>query len=96
MRRPWQPTLGDDLAELGEGLLAKAARRVGTDRPGLPYDGHTLNDKIAKIERLTGENVARVYVDKGHRGHGPAAPEIHITQSYAEGPQSSRKWESAR
>jgi IS5 family transposase len=49
--------------------------------PGLPYDGHTLKDQIAQVERLTGENVARVYVDKGYRGHGLAAPEIHFTQS---------------
>jgi transposase, IS5 family len=41
--------------------------------PGLPYDGHTLKDQIAQVERLTGENVARVYVDKGYRGHGLAA-----------------------
>ena len=49
--------------------------------PGLPYDGHTLKDQIAQVERLTGEKVARVYVDKGYRGHGLAAPEIHVTQS---------------
>ena len=49
--------------------------------PGLPYDGHTLSGQIAQVERLTGEKVARVYVDKGYRGHGLAAPEIHVTQS---------------
>ena len=49
--------------------------------PGLPYDGHTLKDQIAQVERLTGEKVARVYVDKGYRGHGLAAPEIHVAQS---------------
>ena len=49
--------------------------------PGLPYDGHTLKDQIAQVERLTGVAVARVYVDKGYRGHGLAAPDIHITQS---------------
>jgi IS5 family transposase len=49
--------------------------------PGLPYDGHTLGSQIAQVERLTGENVARVYVDKGYRGHGLTAPEIHVTQS---------------
>jgi len=49
--------------------------------PGLPYDGHTLSGQIAQIERLTGETVARVYVDKGYRGHGLAAAEIHLTQS---------------
>ena len=69
--------------------------------PGLPYDGHTLKDQIAQVERLTGEKVASVYVDKGYRGHGIAAPEIHVTQSpgqrsptvnasCAEGPRSSR------
>jgi IS5 family transposase len=49
--------------------------------PGLPYDGHTLKGQIAQVERLTGVAVARVYVDKGYRGHGLAAPDIHITQS---------------
>ena len=49
--------------------------------PGLPYDGHTLNGQIAQVERLSGEKVARVYVDKGYRGHGLVAPEIHVTQS---------------
>ena len=49
--------------------------------PGLPDHGHTLKDQIAQVERLTGETVARVYVDKGYRGHGLKAPEIHITQS---------------
>ncbi len=48
--------------------------------PGLPY-GRTLSRQIAQVERLTGENVARVHVDKGYRGHGLAAPEIHVTQS---------------
>ena len=69
----------------GQGAEALRVRRQGVPgiqaRPGFPYDGHTLNDNIAKIERLTGENVARVHVDKGHRGHGPAAREIHVTQS---------------
>ena len=50
-------------------------------RPGLPYDGHTLSGQIAQVERLTGETVARVYVDKGYRGHGLATPDIHVTQS---------------
>ncbi len=49
--------------------------------PGLPYDGHTLKDQIAQVERLTGVAVTRAYVDKGYRGHGLAAPDIHVTQS---------------
>jgi transposase, IS5 family len=69
--------------------------------PGLPYDGHALKDQIAQVERLTGEDVARVYVDKGYRGHGLAAPEStsrrarangrrRSNASCAEGPRSSR------
>ena len=49
--------------------------------PGLPYDGHTLAGQIAQVERLTGEKIARVYVDKGYRGHGLAEPEIHVSHS---------------
>jgi IS5 family transposase len=49
--------------------------------PGLPYDGHTLKDQIAQVERLTGVTVARAYVDKGYRGHGLEAPDIHVSQS---------------
>lgn len=51
--------------------------------PGLPYDGHTLRDQIAQVERLTGMAVTRAYVDKGYRGHGLASPDIHVSQSRA-------------
>ena len=49
--------------------------------PGLPYDGHTLKDQIAQVERMTDVRVTRAYVDKGYRGHGLAVPDIHVTQS---------------
>lgn len=51
--------------------------------PGLPYDGHTLKDQIAQVERLTGVAVTRAYVDKGYRGHGLASPDVHVSQSAA-------------
>ena len=51
--------------------------------PGLPYDGHTLKDQIAQVERLTGMVVTRAYVDKGYRGHGLRSPDIHVSQSTA-------------
>ncbi len=51
--------------------------------PGLPYDGRTLKDQIAQVERMTGVAVARAYVDKGYRGHGLASPDVHVTQSKA-------------
>jgi IS5 family transposase len=46
---------------------------------GLPYDGRTLKDQIAQVERLTGVTVKRAYVDKGYRGHGVSAPAIYIS-----------------
>lgn len=49
--------------------------------PGLPYDGHTLKDQIAQVERLTGVRIKRAYVDKGYRAHGLAVPDVHVTQS---------------
>ena len=62
-------------------------------RPGLPYDGHTLSGQIAQVERLTGETVARVYVDKGYRGHGLSAPDIHVIQSPGQrSPTVKREW----
>ena len=36
---------------------------------GNPYDGHTLPDAIAQIERLTGNTPGDVMVDQGYRGH---------------------------
>ena len=46
--------------------------------PGLPYDGHTLQDQIAQVERITGVKVQRAYVDKGYRGHGLKEPHVYI------------------
>jgi transposase, IS5 family len=37
--------------------------------PGNPYDGHTLQTAAGQVERLTGTPVARLYVDRGYRGH---------------------------
>ena len=38
--------------------------------PGKPYDGHTLRTVLPEIERFTGAQLERVYVDAGYRGHG--------------------------
>jgi len=37
--------------------------------PGNPYDGHTLAAGIVQVERITGVEVERAYVDRGYRGH---------------------------
>ncbi len=36
---------------------------------GNPYDGHTLGTVIAEMERWTGIEAERIYLDKGHQGH---------------------------
>ena len=37
--------------------------------PGSPYDGHTIQQQIDQVERMTGVTVERAYVDLGYRGH---------------------------
>lgn len=50
-------------------------------RPGLPYDGHTLQSQIAQVERLTGASVERAYVDRGYRGHGLTTPQVYLSNT---------------
>jgi IS5 family transposase len=61
--------------EFGVKVSVAATNREGlvlgmTALPGNPYDGHTLAAALAQAERITGVAVARVYVDRGYRGHG--------------------------
>jgi transposase, IS5 family len=37
--------------------------------PGNPYDGHTLAKVIPDMETLVGNTIARLFADKGYRGH---------------------------
>ena len=37
--------------------------------PGNPYDGHTLKGALQQVQRLTGQQPERCYVDLGYRGH---------------------------
>jgi transposase, IS5 family len=50
--------------------------------PENPYDGHTLKTQLEQVERLTGQQVARAYVDLGYRGHDAKAgyTEIYISR----------------
>jgi IS5 family transposase len=36
--------------------------------PGNPYDGHTLQESLAQVERLTGTLPKEAYVDRGYKG----------------------------
>ncbi len=38
--------------------------------PGNPYDGHTLEEQLEQVERLTGRMPKRCHVDRGYKGHG--------------------------
>lgn len=50
--------------------------------PGNPYDGHTLQAQLDQVDRLTGQSVARAYVDLGYRGHNATGghTEIYISR----------------
>ena len=51
--------------------------------PGNPYDGHTLAAVIPEIETQIGANIARVFADRGYRGHN--APPDHKFKVYISG-----------
>ena len=49
---------------------------------GNPYDGHTLAQAIASVEKTTHVGVTDAYVDKGYRGHDYAgAASVHLSGS---------------
>lgn len=63
--------------------------------PGNPYDGHTLEETLKQVTRLTDCQVNDAYVDKGYRGHGyKGDTEVHIvgTRKMNHMTRSVRKW----
>jgi len=46
---------------------------------GNPFDGHTLGQALAQVERLTSRKPERCYVDRGYRGNGVADVEVFIS-----------------
>jgi IS5 family transposase len=65
-----------------------------------PYDGHTLTEALATIERTTRVKVTDAYVDKGYRGHGyEGDATVHLAGSSLRGltrtKQKRRKRRSA-
>lgn len=49
---------------------------------GKPYDGHTLEDSLHQVKRLTGKFPSAAYADKGYRGVSPPDP---VTTLYTSG-----------
>ena len=46
--------------------------------PGNPYDGHTLQNALQQVARLTGAAPKHCFVDRGYKGHGIEATAVHI------------------
>lgn len=60
--------------EFGQKVSVATSNRgnwiVGVDLcQGNPYDGHTLSQALATVEKTTGIAVTDAYVDRGYRGH---------------------------
>lgn len=47
--------------------------------PGNPYDGHTLAEALEQVEILTDTRPARVFVDRGYRGHGVTGSQVFLS-----------------
>lgn len=60
---------------------------------GNPYDGHTLEEMIAKIEEGAGRLPKHVYCDRGYRGHAyEGSANIHIV-GQSRGRKKTTLWE---
>jgi IS5 family transposase len=53
--------------------------------PGSPYDGHTLEDQIDQVQKMTGITVKRAYADRGYRGHGIKRDGLDVILAYTRG-----------
>ncbi len=60
--------------------------------PGNPFDGHTLAESVATVEKTTGVSVNQIYVDKGYRGRNyKGEATVHIAGSSNRGVSESMK-----
>ncbi len=64
--RPYEFGVKTSLATTAWGGFAVGAMSL----PGNPFDGHTLEEQLEQIERLTGLMPKRCHVDRGYKGHG--------------------------
>ncbi len=48
--------------------------------PGNPFDGHTLEQALHQVKRLTGKRPERCFVDRGYRGHKVKNTRVYIAE----------------
>jgi hypothetical protein len=83
--------------------LVSLAQHIGWEKlekalHGAPYDGHTLNDALEQVKRLTGHTPEEAYVDLGYRGHGvEGETKVHVVpRKLKHLPRNVRKWMKQR
>ncbi len=64
--KPYEFGVKTSLATTAWGGFALGAMAL----PGNPFDGHTLEEQLEQVERLTGTMPKRCHVDRGYKGHG--------------------------
>ncbi len=64
--KPYEFGVKTSLATMAWGGFALGAMSL----PGNPFDGHTLEEQLEQVERLTGLMPKRCHVDRGYKGHG--------------------------
>lgn len=59
---------------------------------GNPYDGHTLGEAVAQVERIAGRTPKNVIVDKGYRGHDDeGSADVHVVKTISKTPSRSMR-----
>lgn len=64
--KPYEFGVKTSLATTAWGGFAVGAKSL----PGNPYDGHTLEEQLEQVAKLTGVMPKRCHVDRGYKGHG--------------------------
>ena len=65
---------------------------------GAPYDGHTLNNVLDQVKRLTGLQPKEAYCDQGYRGHGyKGETTVHVVDRKRKRfTRSEKRWRKRR
>ena len=60
---------------------------------GNPYDGHTLGESIAQMERICGHTPEKIFADKGYRGHNyKGDAEVYLPGQHRKKGAPPRRW----